>query len=565
MSLFSSIQMASNTLQLQQIGLQVTGQNMANASTPGYSREVVNFVPGPTQNIGGLLLGTGATIASVQQSVNQFLNQQVRSATSDQSGADLSTQTYQQLESVFGALTSPNLSSAMTDFTSAIAQVLNNPQDAPTRNLAVLKGQTLANTINGLATQANQVRSNLNEQVVSDATQVNGLLTQIGQLNVQISQAEGGGNSQSQAVGLLDQRDEALTSLSKLMNITTQQQTDGSVTVYNGGNYLVSDGEVRQVQVDNSTDRGQTVANIRLAGSDSPLSISSGEIGGLLNSRDQILGGFLDQLNSFAGTLSSEFNQVYSTGQGLNGYSQVSSTNKVDDPFAPLDATGLSVAPVNGSFQVQVFNTSTGLTQTTNIQVNENGLNTDTSLANLTSQLNGINGLSASFTPDGQLNISTTASNLQVAFAGDTSGTLSALGVNTFFTGSDAESIGVNQAVVDDPSTFAASSGGVGADTNVAQQLAQFTSQPLASQNGLSINGMYDNLSSNLAQNSNVAQGLSQSADTFAASLESQQQAVSGVNIDEETINMMQYERSYQASAQFISTINTLMTALVQL
>src|ERR1700736_507177 len=108
MSLFSSIQMASNTLQLQQIGLQVTGQNLANASTPGYSREVVNLVPGTTQNIGGILLGTGVTVASIQQSVSQFLNERVRSAVSDQAGAGLSTQSYQQLESVFGALSSPN-------------------------------------------------------------------------------------------------------------------------------------------------------------------------------------------------------------------------------------------------------------------------------------------------------------------------------------------------------------------------------------------------------------------------------------------------------------------------
>jgi flagellar hook-associated protein 1 FlgK len=557
--------MASNTLQLQQIGLQVTGQNMANASTPGYSREVVNFVPGPTEKIGGVLLGTGATISSVQQSVSQFLNQRVRTALSDQTGSDLSTQTYQQLESIFGALNSPNLSSVMTDFSSAIAQVLNSPQDPATRNLAVLKGQTLTTTINGLAAQANQLRSNLNDQVVSDATQINGFLNQIGKLNVQISEAEAGGTSQNQAVGLLDQRDEALSSLSKLMNITTQNQANGSVTVYSGGDYLVSDGEVRQVQVDKSTDRGMTIANVRLAGSDAQLPITSGEVGGLTNSRDTILGGFLDQLNSFAGTLASEFNKVYSTGQGLNGYSQVASVNKVDDPFTALDSAGLKVAPVNGTFQVQVYDTNTGLTQTTNIQISQNGLNSDTTLSSLTAQLNGINGLNASYTPDGQLKISTTSPNLQVAFAGDTSGTLAALGVNTFFTGFDASSIAVNPIVTADPSTFAASGSGVGADTNVAQRLAQFTTQPLAAQNGLSINDLYDNLSANLTQGSNVAKGLSDSADTFASSLNAQQQAISGVSIDQETINMLQYERSYQASAKFISTISDLLNTLVQL
>src|SRR5438309_9312541 len=151
MSLFSSIQMASNTLQVQQIGLQVAGQNIANASTPGYSREVMNLEAGPTQRLGGVLLGTGVQVQSIQQEVDQFLNQRVRSATSDQTGTAASTQTYQQLEGLFGELSGSNLGTALTDFTSSISQVLNSPQDVPTRDLAVLKGQALANKLNSLA------------------------------------------------------------------------------------------------------------------------------------------------------------------------------------------------------------------------------------------------------------------------------------------------------------------------------------------------------------------------------------------------------------------------------
>ena len=80
MSLLSTIQMASNSLQVQQIGLQVTGQNIANASTPGYSREQVLLEAAPTQQVGGLLLGTGVQIEGIQQEVDQFLNARVRGA-----------------------------------------------------------------------------------------------------------------------------------------------------------------------------------------------------------------------------------------------------------------------------------------------------------------------------------------------------------------------------------------------------------------------------------------------------------------------------------------------------
>ncbi|HEV2972839.1 MAG TPA: flagellar hook-associated protein FlgK [Pirellulales bacterium] len=565
MSLFSSIQMASNTLQIQQIGLQVAGQNISNASTPGYSREVVDLAAGPSQQVGGLLLGTGVQIHAIQQEVDQFLNQRVRGAASDQTSTALSTQTYQQLESLFGELNSSNLGTSLTDFTSSIAQVLNSPQDVPTRNLAVLKGQTVASTLNNLASQASQLRSHLNDQVIQDAGNINSLLNQVGKLNVQIADAEGGNTTSSQAVGLRDQRDQALSDLSKLINITTTVQPDGTVNVYSGGDYLISEGQVRQVKVDTTSDRGLSAANIRLAATDSKLAINSGEVGGLINSRDQILGGFLDQLDSFAGTLAHEFNKIYSTGQGLNGYSQVTSTTPVDDVNTALDATGLKNSPSSGTFQVLVYNKATGLTQTTNVQVTENGLAGDTSLSNLASQLNSISGLSAATTPEGKLTISTTSADQQVAFAGDTSGTLAALGINTFFTGSDARGIAVNSAVVQDPSTFAASSGGVGVDTNVAQQLAQFQDLPLASQNGATMSNLYDQIASSVTQGSSVAKSVSDSAATFAASLEGQQQSISGVNIDEETVNMLQYQRNFQASAKYIATLSQLLNDLVQL
>ena len=75
MSLFGTIQMATNSLQANQIGLQVVGQNISNASTPGYSREQVIFAPGPSQQYGSLLLGTGVLVQGVQPQINQYLNE----------------------------------------------------------------------------------------------------------------------------------------------------------------------------------------------------------------------------------------------------------------------------------------------------------------------------------------------------------------------------------------------------------------------------------------------------------------------------------------------------------
>jgi flagellar hook-associated protein 1 FlgK len=565
MSLFSSIQVGASALQATQIGLQVAGQNIANASTPGYIREEAVLSPGPTQHVGDLLEGTGVEVQGITQDVNTFLEQQLRGANSDQANASINNQTYTQLQGVLGALNSTNLDTSLASFFSSIANVLNQPEDSTVRNQAVLNGQALAGTFNSLNAQVDQLRSNLNTQVVSDAGTVNSLLTQINSLNTQIATLTGGNNLPSAAVGLTDARNSALSSLSQLMNIKVQEQPDGTMTVYSGGQYLVNEGVVRQVQVDNSTNRGQQVANLALAGSDTPLSITSGEVAGLINSRDNILGGFVDQLNSLAGTLSSEFNKIYSTGQGLSGYTQVTSATPVSNADAPLDETGLAVTPVTGDFQVQVYNTQTGLSQNTDVHVVESGLGDDTTLNSLAAQLNSISGLSATVNAQGQLTIATTAANTQVAFSGDTSGALAALGINTFFTGSDAGSLSVNSAAVQDPSTFAASAGGVGVDTNVAQQLANFANVPLASQGGSTLTAMQNTLVANVTQGANVAQSASDGATSFQQSLQSQETSVSGVSLDEETVSMLEYQHDYEASARFISTISSLLDQLVQL
>jgi len=426
MSLFSAINVAGNALQANQIGLQVVGQNIANASTPGYLREQAVFVPGPTQQVGNLLEGTGVQIQGITQNINNFLEQQLRNANSDQSNTAVNTQTFTQLQNLLNELGTSNLNNNLSGFFSSIAQVLNSPQDPSARNLAVLNGQTVAGDFNNLAGQVGQLRQNLNDEVSNSASSINSLLTQIGNLNVQIAQATGGGTSASAAVGLTDQRNQALSSLSQLINVTTAQQQDGTISVYVGGQYLVDEGIVRQVQTDQTTSGGVQVDNLAISGSDTPLAVTSGQVAGLINSRDQILGGFTTQLNSLAGTLASEFNKIYSGGQGLAGYTQVTSAAPVDDVNAPLDAAGLAVTPTTGDFQVLLYNTQTGLSQTTTVHVTENGLGGDTTLASLAGQLNSISGLSASVTPQGRLSLTATAPNTQVAFAGDTSGTLAA-------------------------------------------------------------------------------------------------------------------------------------------
>jgi len=564
MSLSSSIQMAGASLQANDIALQVVGQNIANANTPGYTREVVNFTAGPSQTNGTLVLGTGVQILSITQQLNTFLEGQLRTANSHQASADTLKGTYAQLENIVGALNSgSNLSSAMNQFFNSISAVLNQPGNESAYQSAVLQGQSLAQSINGMANQTVQLRSSIDAQISGMAPEINSLTNQIAQLNLQIAQVTGGGQAPSDANGLSDQRNLALSNLSQLINIQVNTQSDGSVSVYNGGNYLVQEGTSQQVDVAHSSDRGITISTLQIEGSNDPLQATSGQLQGLVNSRDEVLGGFQDQLNSFTATLTNEFNKIYSGGQGTTGYTQTTSLNAVDNPNAPLNQAGLPFTPTNGALQLIVTNIQTGISTTTNIPVPLLGSGHNTTLNSLAAAINNVSGLTAKVS-NGQLTISAGA-NTQFAFGTDTSGTLAALGINTFFTGSQAGDIGVNNTVLQDPTKFAASSKGVGTDTTNAQTLAGFLTLPLASQNGSTIQTLYNNITTGVSQSSADATASANAADTLHTQLSSQETDDSGVNIDNEVVNMMNYQQAYQASAKFISTLNNLLNALVQL
>jgi flagellar hook-associated protein 1 len=197
--------------------------------------------------------------------------------------------------------------------------------------------------------------------------------------------------------------------------------------------------------------------------------------------------------------------------------------------------------------------------------VDTSGLGHDTTLAGLAAAIDNIEGISASVTSDNRLAIASDSTDVEFAFGGDTSGALAALGVNTFFTGTTAHDLGVNADLQGDPTKFAASRGGIGADTANAVDLAAFLDRPLASRAGATITQLYDAMQNGVTQGSAQAKATAIAASTFESSLRAQSTSISGVNLDEEAVQMMQYQRAYQASAKFITTINELFDVLVQI
>jgi flagellar hook-associated protein 1 FlgK len=566
MSLFGSIQMAGNTLQAMQIGLHVVGNNIANSNTPGYIRESAVYTPAPVQRLGNLTLGLGVDIAGIVQNVDKFTEERLRDVGSDRSSADVQQKVYGDLESILGELSDTDVSTSLTNFFNSIDEISNQPEEMSIRNLAVQSGKTLAQTINTLDGRVKTVYNDFGTQVTNLSSEVNTLTEQIRKLNLQITEIEGGNPTANQAGGLRSQRNEALKRLAEIADVKTSENPVGAVNVTLNGDLLVFEGTRREVKTDVSSPNGRQVVNLVYADNDSPVIVHSGELQGVYDARDNIVGGFIDKLDKFAGTLAFEFNKVYSQGQGASGYQSITSTEKVSASGAALDSAGLAFTPVNGQFNLLVYNTTTKLTETHAIKVDLDGLQDDSSLATVAAQINAIDGVSAEVTADNRLKISADSAESRIAFGQDSSGFLAAVGLNTFFTGSKAGDIAINSVVAADGSKFAAGGAeAIGVDVTNAQKLVALHDQGLSSLDGNSITGVYDQMVNDTSQGATVAKSVADGFHVFEQTLQAQAQSVSGVNLDEEAIDMIMLQRTYQASAKYISTLAELLDVLVKL
>ncbi|NOY29207.1 MAG: flagellar hook-associated protein FlgK, partial [Planctomycetes bacterium] len=441
------------------------------------------------------------------------------------------------------------------------------------RNLAIGNGVVLAEKINTLDRRIRVVQQDFSTRVGQIAVEINTLTEQISQLNLKIVTTEGGGSTGSEAGGLRSQRQEALKQLAQLVDITVNERDTGSVNVSVNGQLLVFEGTRQEVQSVLTSGDGVASTRIHFADNNSPLSVGGGELQGIYEARDTIAGGALEGLDNFAATLAFEFNKLYSQGQGIDGFTEVVSTARVDDPNVALNEAGLNFTPINGSFNLLVRNTEDGTSKTSTITVDLNGLDgNDTTLASLASALNGVDGIAAEVSSNNELVIRSESQDIDFSFGlenpSDDSQVLAALGINTFFTGSTARSIGVNQILRTDRQAgakFAASLAGIGENIENALRLSGANDEVVDGLNVVSISGAYDQLINNTTRGATVTSAVADGFRVFEGTLDASAQAVSGVNLDEEAIDMIQLQRTYQATARYIQTLSELLDVLVNL
>ncbi|NLD01509.1 MAG: flagellar hook-associated protein FlgK [Gammaproteobacteria bacterium] len=327
--------------------LSVTGHNITNVKTPGYTRQDTVQTARSPQFTGAGYIGTGTSLVDVRRSYDEFLTTQVRSSTSLNSDVLAYKSQIDQLDGLLAG-TSTGINPSLEALFSATQAAAEDPSNIPARQLVIAEAEGLARRFNNLYDNINTQNSSINKQLVTSTEQINRLAQTIGGLNDAIASA---GSNGSQPNDLLDARDEAVRQLSTYVGVNVVVQDNNTFNVSLGsGQPLVVGNTVNQLQaVPGQGDPNTFEVEFVSGGSRQTITsnLSGGEVGGLLRYREDVLKPSVNALGRLAISISDEVNSQL--GQGLDLKGQVGSGLFKDINDSSL--TGLRVRPVgtNGS------------------------------------------------------------------------------------------------------------------------------------------------------------------------------------------------------------------------
>ncbi len=452
--LFSSISIALSGLAVSQQELETSSNNVANANTPGYSREVADTVPGDPVVYAPLTFGSGVVLQKIQSVRDPILEIQLNQETQQQGSLNAQLEQLQQLQTQFSS-SSSGIGADISNFFNSLQQLSPDPTSLALRQAVLTSAGNLATDFNNAAASLQTQDSNLNLGVVQDVGQVNSLTTQIASVDQQIASLE---NVNEDASALVDQQTNLIRQLSGLVDVQVVQTGHGGIDLTTaGGTTLVAGNQSFALTTATGAGGNQQV----FAGTQNLTSgFTGGSLAGTIEIRDQEIPSVSGQLDQLAAGLSTALNTANKAGFDLNG---IQGGNLFTVP--PAGGTGVAAA-------------------------------------------------------------------MQVA--------------------------------ITDPSLLAASSDATaaGSNGNIAA-LSAVANQTIAS--GQTPVNFYSNLVFQLGSTTSNTSALVDASTQILQQLQDQRGSVSGVSLDEEAANMVQYQTAYQASARVVSVIDDLLADAVNL
>ena len=572
---FFGLDIATRALRTQQTLVDISNQNVANANTPGYSRQTAELkasaaYPIPVFSQTGLgQLGTGVEITQISRARDTFLDGQVRNQLSAQGRWDARQAALTQLEASVNEPSSTGLSATLTRYFQGWQEVANSPSDSSVRASLVQQGQAVVDVFHDQYRQFTQQQQDLDNQVGLTVTDINDYAQQLANINKQISMVETAG---MKANDLRDQRDQLLDKLSGLAKVTYVESGEGSVSVYLGSRQLVDRDKVNQLQA--VAPPGQRWVQVRWASDGAAASLADGKLRGIVESRDTLVQARIEDLNTLARRVISSVNSLHASGVGLDGKSGAGFFAGSDAATIGLDA---QLTGPNGTDHVAAARmyadaaSPSGYSFARGDSSNAVALG---ALANSVAQLGSSSGLQPGTSLGSAPPVTVLGSSVLNGSA-NTTYSISAPG-GTAVTFSDGVSTQTGTVTVGQDGAgnqiVTVDGGSFGLRLTLSAPAGASLSSVLATLNGRSlstaispttIGDQYGQQVAALGVESSTAQGESANQQVLVKHLQTQRDSVSGVSLDEETTHLIQYQRAYQAAARVVTVVDSMLDTLI--
>ena len=609
MSLFSTLDTGYTGLNISQLQMGTTSQNIANADTEGYSRQrVITQAQTPLHSIPGDI-GRGVEFKSVTRIHNEYVFGRLKDSSNSLEYDQFSQSTLEEIARYFPDTDGVGLQNDMKNYFDAWNSFASNPTSSAEKTALVQSTETFTNNLKDTRKRVRDTQDSLNDQLKVNIDEVNSIGQKIADLNAQIGNVESiDGNH---ANDLRDQRDKLELSLSKLLNISVfkgnmqsdmsidPQLTDGGKEYYLNiaGESFVDGSSFHPLVIDNSNNQSAyyTVYHESQDGSrvDMSQKISGGKIGAILDLRgrdidpktsyptDGKLQGYIDDLDTFANGIIQSANSVYAE----------SAVDKMESPTldiakdASLVNSGKNIK--KGSFDIVMYDSDGNEIGRKSINIDGNTTMDDGSDSSIVGQFNkstddnednnstndiddyftavySTNGNILSFWPKVDNGYKISLEDNGTNFAGAT-------GINSFFTGDSAKNISVKSDFLEDPSKINAYKAPIDGDNTTANDMLQVQYKNIdfinsdGSVSSDTLDGFYRNLTATIATDAENSGRDTETSKAIFNTVNQEQQSISGVNIDEELANLLKYQTAYSANAKIITTIDKMLDALLSI
>jgi flagellar hook-associated protein 1 FlgK len=464
----SALSLMSGALDADQAALNIVANNVANASTAGYTEEKANFQENDPVTINGISYGQGVTETGATSTRDKVLTERLDQQQQLASASSTRLAALQSVQGLFTVASDSSTNSTAGDIGSDLTSLFNSfstlesaPSNNSDRENVLSTAKILASDISGTATSLNSQKTALNQEAAGVTNQVNALTTSIAQLNKQIMST----SPNADAGTLEDQRAEDVSQLSKLVGINQiTTESNGLAITTTSGALLVSEGA--SFQITNGTVNGVTHFFVGSTDITSGLTTGGGELGGYLTARDVDIPSVVSSLDQLAYSVSTQVNALNNTGTDLNGN------------------TGSTASPL------YIFSEPTA--------------------------------------------VAGSAASMSVVMTDTNEIAAAALGKGT----------------------------GDGAN---AVAMAALNSSTSTIVNGQTPTNYYSSLVSTLGSTVSEVETENTAQEASVTQLQTQNNALSSVNLNDEAATMSTYERSYQAASRVFATINTIMASALNL